>query len=101
MILVTKTSDQTLLDVRFVDAPAGVTPEEGDTGFLHLLRCLPQFLSREGFICSVPSSSVKLNFVYPRVNRSPLVGHFIIFHYFVYVHRKVRNRARNDTSVLT
>ena len=24
------------LDVRFVDAPAGVTQEEGHTGFLHL-----------------------------------------------------------------
>ena len=25
-----------ILDVRFVDVPAGVTQEEGDTGFLHL-----------------------------------------------------------------
>ena len=25
-----------ILDVRFVDAPAGVTQEEGHTGFLHL-----------------------------------------------------------------
>ena len=25
-----------ILDVRLVDAPAGVTQEEGDTGFLHL-----------------------------------------------------------------
>ena len=25
-----------LLDVRFVDVPAGVTQEEGHTGFLHL-----------------------------------------------------------------
>ena len=25
-----------ILDVRFVDVPAGVTPEEGHTGFLHL-----------------------------------------------------------------
>ena len=47
MILVTKTSDQTrvcvcvvvpfILDVRLlVDVPAGVTREEGRTGFLHL-----------------------------------------------------------------
>ena len=31
-----------ILDVRLVDVPAGVTQEEGHTGFLHLLlRCLP------------------------------------------------------------
>ena len=48
MILVTKTSDQARarvfvcvtipfdLDVRLVDAPAGVTQEEGHTGFLRL-----------------------------------------------------------------
>ena len=29
-----------ILDVRFVSVPAGVTHEEGHTGFL-LLRCLP------------------------------------------------------------
>ena len=39
-----------------------------------LLRCLPSFLSREGFSYSFPSSTVKSNFVYPRTNRSPLVG---------------------------
>ena len=49
MILVTKTSDQArqrggvcvcvipfILDVRLVDVPAGVTQEDGHTGFLHL-----------------------------------------------------------------
>ena len=51
MILITKTSDQTrqrgvcvcvcvvipfILDVKLVDVPAGVTPEEGHTGFIHL-----------------------------------------------------------------
>ena len=31
-----------VLDVRFVDVPAGVTQEEGHTGFsTFLLRCLP------------------------------------------------------------
>ena len=40
-----------------------------------LLRCLPLFLSREGFSLPFPSSTVKSNFVYPRINRSPLVGH--------------------------
>ena len=38
-----------------------------------LLRCLPCFLSREGFSRSFPSSTVKSIFVYPRINRSPLV----------------------------
>ena len=41
-----------------------------------LLRCLPQFLSREGFSHPFSLSTVKSNFqnfVYPRINRSPLV----------------------------
>ena len=52
-----------ILDVRFVDIPAGVTQEEAHTGYLHLflLRCLPSFFSREGF----SRSSVLFN-------RSPL-----------------------------
>ena len=29
-----------ILDVRLVDAPAGVTQEEGRTGFLHLLSAV-------------------------------------------------------------
>ena len=33
------------------------------------------FLSREGLNRPLPLSTVKLNFVYPRINRSPLVGH--------------------------
>ena len=37
-----------------------------------LLRCVPQFFSREGFSHSFPSSNVKSNFVYSRFNRSPL-----------------------------
>ena len=41
-----------------------------------LQRCLPKFFSREGFSCSFPSSTLKSNFVYPRVDRSPLVGDF-------------------------
>ena len=36
--------------------------------------CLP-FSSREGFNHPFPSSIVKSNFVYPRNNRFPLVGH--------------------------
>ena len=55
-----------ILDVRLVDVPAGVTQEEGHTGFLiHLLsaRRIQPFLSlldRE-----------KSNFEYLRINRSP------------------------------
>ena len=52
-----------ILDVRFVDVPAGLTQEEGHTGCLHLF-------SREGFSRSFPSSTVKSNFVYQRFNRS-------------------------------
>ena len=57
-----------------------VTQEEGHTGFLHNSFCdaCPNFFSREGFSLSFPSSTVKSIFcvVYPRNNRSPLVGHF-------------------------
>ena len=72
-----------ILDVRLVDVPAGVTQEEGHTGVFHLpsaVRCLPLFLLREGFSRPFPSSVVKSNFVYPRINRSPFVG--MIFHLF-------------------
>ena len=49
-----------------MDVPAGVTQEEGNTGFsIHLLSAvLPSFFSREGFSHSFPSSTVKSNFVY-------------------------------------
>ena len=47
------------LDVRLVDVPAGVTQEEGHTGFSH----------------PFPSWTVKSNLVYQRINRSLLVGH--------------------------
>ena len=51
-----------------LDVPAGVSQEEGHTGFLiHLLsavRDAPQFFSREGVSHSFPSSTVKSNFVY-------------------------------------
>ena len=44
-----------------------------------LLRCLPYFLSREGFRHLFPSSTLKSNFVYPRIVRSPLVGRVFLF----------------------
>ena len=49
-----------------MDVPAGVTQEEGNTGFsIHLLSAvLALILSREGFSHSFPSSTVKSNFVY-------------------------------------
>ena len=79
MILVTKTSDQTrqrgsvcvyvviqfILDVRFVDVPAGVTQEEGRTGFIYLSSTVLAliFLARriQPFLSLV---TVKSNFVY-------------------------------------
>ena len=44
-----------------------------------LLRCLPLFLSREGFSLLFPSGTVKSNYLYPRINRSPLVGYDFFF----------------------
>ena len=67
-----------ILNVRRVDARAGVTQDFSCT---FLLRCLTLFSLREGFRRPFPSSTVKSDFVYPRINRSPLVGH--IFFYYV------------------
>ena len=53
------------------------------------LRCLPQFLSREGFSSPFPSSTVKSNIVYPRINRSPLVGHDLF--YFIFEEKSQRS----------
>ena len=46
-----------------LDVPAGVTQEEGHTGFLiHLLSAVRALIiSREGFSHSFPSSTVKSN----------------------------------------
>ena len=49
-----------ILDVRLVDVPAGVTREEGHTGFFHLPSAVLILLfSREEFSCSFPSLIVK------------------------------------------
>ena len=70
-----------ILDVCLVDAPAGVTQDF----FTFLLRCLPYFFSREGFGHPFPSSTLKSNVLYPRINRSPLVGYaFLLFYCFVF-----------------
>ena len=70
-----------------LDAPAGVGSHRRkvtqDFSSTFLLRCLPSFLSREGFSRPFPSSAVKSNFVYPRINRSPLVGHFLFLFLFL------------------
>ena len=63
-----------------MEAPGGVTQEEGHTGvFFHLPSAVLAliFLSREGFSRSFPSSTVKSNFVCPPHNHSPLVGHSV------------------------
>ena len=55
-----------ILDVRLVDVPAGLTQEEGRTGFLiHLPSAVLAliFLAR-GFSRSFPPSTVTSNFVY-------------------------------------
>ena len=61
---------------KYVGASAGVTQEEGHTGFLiHLPSTAIAFifLSREGFSRPFRSSTVQSNFVYPRHNRSTSV----------------------------
>ena len=68
-----------ILDVRHVDASAGVTQEDTQDFSTSLLRCLPYSLSRKGFSHPFLSSTVKSNSVYPRINRSPLVVHFLFF----------------------
>ena len=55
-----------ILGIRFVDVPAGVTQEEGHTGFLRLPSAVPAliFIARRIQPRSFPSSTVKSNFVY-------------------------------------
>ena len=64
-----------ILDVRLVDVPAGVTQEEGNTGFLHLPSAVLAliFIARR---IQPPLSLVDPNveFVYTRINRSSLVS---------------------------
>ena len=67
-----------------LDIPAGVTQEEGHTGFfIHLpsaLRALI-FIARriQPFLSLVDREVEFWNFVYKRISRSPLVGHFFFF----------------------
>ena len=77
-----------VLGVRLVDVPAGVTREEGHTGFLHRPSAVHAFifLARriQPFLSLVKRES---NFMDQRFNRSPLVGHFLYF-LFLYFVRK-------------
>ena len=79
-----------ILDVRLVDVPAEVAQEEGHTGFLHLPSAvLALIFSREGHSRFFTSSTVKSSFVYKRINRSSLVGHFFfnIYRYIFFVRK--------------
>ena len=70
-----------ILDVRLVDVPAGVTHEEGHTGLIHLpsaVLALIFFREKDSAIIPFPR----------RINRSPLVGHFLYFLYFCFFVRK-------------
>ena len=66
------------LEVRLVDVPAGVTQEDGRTGLLHLPSAVLAliFLARriQPFLSLVDR---EVEFVYPRSNHSPLVGHHV------------------------
>ena len=65
--------------------PAGVSQEEGHTGFIiHRISAVHVlYFSREGFSRSFPSSIVKSNTMYQRINRSPLVRAFFFFFFLV------------------
>ena len=70
-----------ILDVRLVDVPAGVTQEEGHTGFLiHLLSAVLAliFLARriQSFL-SLVDREVEFSRIFA------LVGHFILFYFLL------------------
>ena len=61
-----------------LDVPAGVTQEEGRTGFLHLPSAVRAFIFLARRIQLFLSSLVdrEVEFCVPTTTRSPLVGHF-------------------------
>ena len=69
-----------ILDVRLVNAPAGVRQDFST----FLVRCLPSFLVRGGFSRPFPSSTVKSNFIVP----VSMAGNFL-----------EREKAQNSTIV--
>ena len=62
-----------------------VTQEEGHAGFLiHLLSAVLSSIFREkDSAVPFPRRPCKSNFVYTRINRSPLVRHYILFIYLL------------------
>ena len=74
-----------ILDVGLVDTSAGVTQDFST----FLLRCLPWFLSREGFSRPFPSSTVRsfFFFVYPWITGTVIVLHYLLgttFQFLIY-----------------
>ena len=70
-----------ILDVRFVDVPAGVTQEKGYTGFLHLPSPVLALIFLAGRIqpfLSFVDREVEFCVLTIWTNRSPLVGHFFV-----------------------
>ena len=57
------------------------------------------FLSRGGFSRPFPSSAVKSNFVYPRNNRSPLVGHDVRENHSSYDCSEIRTQVPTSEKV--
>ena len=77
-----------------MDAPAGVTQEEGHTGFLRLPSVVLAFVFIAKWIQPFLSlvNSVKSNFVYPRINCSPLL---VGYDFYLFISLFVR---KNPTS---
>ena len=72
-----------------MDVPDKVMQEEGHTGFLHLpSTVLALFFLARRIQPSFFSSTMKSSFVYPRINRSPLVGHDLVIFHFIFFVRK-------------
>ena len=80
--------------------PAGVTQEEGHTEILHLLFAV---LALTFIVIRIqPSLSLvdrEVEFVYPQINSSPLVGHYFYL-FFTFV-RKIPVRVTASTFELT
>ena len=68
-----------------MDAPAEVTQKEGHTGFLFffLSAMIALILMATRIQPSLSLATVNSNFVYPQINRSILVEHYLHFILFV------------------
>ena len=87
-------------DVRLVDVPAGVTQEEGHTGFLHLPFAVLAliFLARriQSFLSLVDR---EVEFRVLTINRSPPVGLFLKI--FLYSFARENPSSCDDTEIRT